>query len=213
MWSTGLIWKIKFKYEINNNLCILLHNFLTNRSFKVSINKSFSSQYYISDGVPQGAILSPSLFNLYIADLPQRFSNNSKLIQYADDTIIYSSSKSIQNANNNINTALHDLSEYLKLWKIKINQEKCESIIFRNSSPRCGRNILAQERQLKVIIENTPIRKSNTITYLGIQLNNLFKHNAQIKNTIKKANAAKHLLYPILNINSKTNEKVKLTCY
>lgn len=213
VWSNGLIWKMKYKYEFSDGLCLIVRNFLKNRYFNVEINTTTSNTFPIAEGVPQGAILSPVLFNIFMSDIPQNFRENTKLIQYADDTIIYNTDQNIQVSNSRLNTDLKIVNEYFNRWKIKINVEKCEAIIFRNSSPTCGKNIRQIERGVKVVIDGISVAITKKIKYLGIVLTNLLKNNLQLKHAVKKANAAKSLLYPVLNAQNKLNQTIKLTCY
>lgn len=78
----GLIWKLKYKYNLTNPICILILNYLKNRKLKVQIGR-ISVEKNIDDGVPQGGILSPKLFNLliFIADIFHELQTDIKLIQ------------------------------------------------------------------------------------------------------------------------------------
>ena len=66
----------------------LISSFLTNRQLQVVLDGKSSQEYPVNAGVPQGSILCPSLFPLYINDLPDDFMHNIAI--YADDTILYS---------------------------------------------------------------------------------------------------------------------------
>ena len=74
-------------------------SYLTNRSFIVNVGKEFSSPSKLSCGVPQGLILGPLLFLLYVNDMPQAV--NSELLLYADDTCLIYMGKDIQKLKNN----------------------------------------------------------------------------------------------------------------
>ena len=74
-------------------------SYLTNRSFIVNVGKESSSPGKLSCGVPQGSILGPLLFLLYVNDMPH--SVNSELLLYADDTCLIYTGKDIQKLKNN----------------------------------------------------------------------------------------------------------------
>ena len=74
-------------------------SYLTNRSFIVNVGKEFSSPSKLSCGVPQGSILGPLLFLLYVNDMPQAV--NSELLLYVDDTCLIYMGKDIQKLKNN----------------------------------------------------------------------------------------------------------------
>src|ERR1700744_1001309 len=59
VWIKGLIWKMKFKFNIDDNLCFLLYNYLRDRRFKVTVNGKISSPFRMLEGTPQGSIISP----------------------------------------------------------------------------------------------------------------------------------------------------------
>lgn len=213
VWTNGLIWKMIFKFKIDDSLCLLTYNYLNNRQFYVMANNKSSSTFNIAAGVPQGAIISPNLYSIFTADIPLNQCSLIKTIQYADDTVIYMSSKSLTHANLELNNHLNMLNDYYKLWKIKLNIEKCETIIFRNPSPICGKNILAREKEIAIKIGNTKIKNTKKVKYLGIFMSNLLKNYIHVKHTLKKAYTAKHFLYPILNVDSGVSNKIKIMCY
>ena len=87
VWSDGLTFKLK-QNGISGNLLNLLSNFLRNRKQRVVLNGQTSSWADVNAGVPQGSILGPLLFLMYINDLANGLSSNTKL--FADDTSLFS---------------------------------------------------------------------------------------------------------------------------
>ena len=87
VWHDGLIFKLK-QNGISNNLFNLLSNFLINRKQRVVLNGQTFSWAVVNAGVPQGSILGPLLFLIYINDIGDGFSSNAKL--FADDTSLFS---------------------------------------------------------------------------------------------------------------------------
>jgi hypothetical protein len=69
-WHPGLLYKLS-KLLFSNNLIKLISSFLTQRKFRVSVEGEVSTLRYMQAGVPQGSVLSPTLYNLYINDTPQ----------------------------------------------------------------------------------------------------------------------------------------------
>ena len=87
MWHDGIIFKLT-QNDISGNLLNLLHHFLNKRKQRVVLNGQFSTWKNVSAGVPQGSILGPLLFLIYINDLTEGLSTNAKLFE--DDTSLIS---------------------------------------------------------------------------------------------------------------------------
>ena len=86
-WHAGLLHKLK-SYEISGQIFGLISSFLSNRRLQVILDEKSSQEYPVNAGVPQGSILRPTLFLLYINDLPNDLICNIAI--YADDTTLYS---------------------------------------------------------------------------------------------------------------------------
>nr|CAD2168006.1 unnamed protein product [Meloidogyne enterolobii] len=83
-----LLLKIK-ACGINGKLYDFIENFLTKRSFKVKIEKEFSESIQTKSGIPQGSVLGPLLFLIFINDLPNYLPSDVKIKIYADDVKLY----------------------------------------------------------------------------------------------------------------------------
>ena len=87
VWHAGLLYKLKY-YGISGQLFGLISSFLSNRQLRVVLNGESSQEYPVNAGVPQDTILGPTLFLLYINDLPDDVICDIAI--YADDTTLYS---------------------------------------------------------------------------------------------------------------------------
>ena len=87
VWHAGLLHKLK-SYGISGQIFGLIYSFLSNRRLRVVLDGKSSQEYPVNVGVPQGSILGPTLFLLYINDLPDDVICNIAI--YADDTTLYS---------------------------------------------------------------------------------------------------------------------------
>ena len=85
-------------------------------------------------GVPQGRILSPLLFNLYINELNKQIPADTKIIQYANDTIILTFKTDLNLATQNLEQSLRNISEYYEKRRLMLNHSKTEFITFSNKS-------------------------------------------------------------------------------
>ncbi|GFW84492.1 probable RNA-directed DNA polymerase from transposon X-element [Trichonephila clavipes] len=91
VWINGLTCKL-ISYNLPP-LIHLIHSYLTNRSFKIRINETLSNEHSVSAGCPQGSLLGPLLFNLYVNDIPDY--TLTKINLYADDTAIHATYKKL----------------------------------------------------------------------------------------------------------------------
>ena len=87
VWHAGLLHKL-MSYRISSQIFALIFSFLSNRQLQVVLDGKSSQEYSVNDGVPQGPILCPTLFLLYINDLLDDIICNITI--YADDTSLYS---------------------------------------------------------------------------------------------------------------------------
>ena len=106
-----------------------LTSYLTNRTQAVCIGDELSSPMPVLSGVPQGSILGPVLFTLYINDLPSciQFSN---IIMCADETVVYLSSPSTSEIELKLNLDLANLPQWLYYNKLVLNMKKTEFTMF-----------------------------------------------------------------------------------
>ena len=111
-------------YGIRSTAYNLLRSYLTNREQFVELNDTASKALSIITGVPQGSILGPLLFLIYINDFPLS-SNFFQFIMYADDTTLYSQFDNARIANHDIeleiNNELTNINDWLKIIKLALN--------------------------------------------------------------------------------------------
>ena len=107
VWHDGIIFKLE-QNGISGKLHKLLHDFLVNRKQRVVLNGQVSSWSNVKAGVPQGSILGPLLFLIYINDLPKSLSSNAKL--FAGDTSLFSVIHDISTTRNELNDDLVKIS-------------------------------------------------------------------------------------------------------
>ena len=122
-----LLEKLEY-YGIADNSLSLLHNYLTDRCQYVEYNGHRSNTLPISTGIPQGSVLGPLLFLIYINDLPM-VSDIFNMMMYADDTTIYCNID--QNVSDKvINMELSKVSQWLAANKFSLNVAKTKFMVF-----------------------------------------------------------------------------------
>ena len=99
----------------------ILKNYLQNRKQRVILNSQSSSWLDISDGVPQGSVLGPLLFLIYINDLPENLLSESKL--FVDGTSIFSTVFDIKNSSEDLNRDFLTINNCAFQWKMSFNPD------------------------------------------------------------------------------------------
>ena len=120
VWHKGLIYKLK-QNDISVNILNTIIDFLSFRKQRVVLNRQVSQWTNIEAGVPQGSILGPLLFLIYINDL----STNAKL--FADDTSIFSVVRDINTSAAHFNNDLRKISNWAFQWKMSFNPDRSSS--------------------------------------------------------------------------------------
>ena len=113
IWHAGLLHKLK-SYGISDQIFGLISSFLSNRRLRVVLDGKSSQEYPVNAGVPQGSILGPTLFLLYINNLPDDVICNIAI--YADDTTLYSQCDQASDLGSNLNWLLNLNLIYEILW-------------------------------------------------------------------------------------------------
>ena len=160
----GIHYKIQ-KLGLNHYLFIWIKQFLTNRKFLVSVNDSFSDEFPILNGVPQGSCLSPTLFALFFSDNAEVISKEVQKALFADDLCIWFSSASLKDIGKTLNRAINIISTYCKKWGLVINSSKTIHTVFTTASHRSN---YESKYGLKLILDGTLIPLEPYPTFLGI---------------------------------------------
>ena len=119
-WLKGLINKLR-QYVFTGNLLTILTDFLSNRKQRVASNGQHSSWADIKAGVPEGSILGPVLFLVYINDLTENLHSNPKL--FADDTSLFLSVTDEALSNSHLNDNLSEINDWVYKWKMSFDPD------------------------------------------------------------------------------------------
>ena len=137
-----------------------LKSYLSNRTRFVFIDNFCSSENLVKYGVPQGSVLGPLLFLLYINDLHFAIKS-SETYHFADDTHLLNFSNSVKSLCNRVNADLKILTSWLSANKISLNAKKTEFIVFRPQSKSLNCNPF-----LKLM--GNRIYPSQNVRYFGV---------------------------------------------
>ena len=160
VWHAGLLLKLK-SYGISGQIFGLISSFLSNRRLRVVLDGKSSQEYPVNVGIPQDSILGPTLFLLYINDLPDDVICDIAI--YADDTIIYSKCDRASDLWQQLELAselesdLRDMVDWGKKWLVDFNVGKTQLVSFDQSSNngsiyvKMGGSILEEKSSFKML--------------------------------------------------------------
>ena len=191
-----LLHKLK-SFGINGTLLTWIKDYLTNRFQRVIINGTESGWLPVTSGVPQGSILGPLLFLLYINDLPQALSPHTLCAIFADDTKIarkITNPHEAQILQNDIN-ALHTWST---TWGLRFNSSKCTIISTKRRN---------HPYRHPYTLNNALLPRVNNMLDLGITINTQLQWNTHITNITKKANQRLWLIKRTIGYNATKQAK------
>lgn len=211
IWIPGLVVKLlDLRFPIHQ--IILIYNMISNKSFMVFHQKYRSNKTFeIVNGLQQGTVNSPTLFNLFILDLLSRIEN---VIAFADDIVIYHADDTIDKINNNLQQSFNIVEQYSVDWNMRINTMKCETILFRPPVNKCNNNIKKNWKSfgIKSNYNNVDIPNKQVVKYLGINLDKFLYFNNHVNETIIKARNA-FFSYKSLFYSKYINPRVKIIMY
>ena len=172
----------------------LMKNYLNDRSFRIKYNNTLSENYKITRGVPQGSIISPILYSIYVNDFSIA---DTKIIQYADDSTIIVKYSNLQQLSQYLDEISKSLSNYILQKRLMINKEKTKIIIF-------GDNTLKNVKFLE-----TNIQISTSVNVLGIFIHCNRKFNFHVENKVMpNIRKVYPILYQLARISDKNTKKI-----
>lgn len=204
VWHDALLHKMMIN-NFSTHIVKLIQSYLSGRKFRVKVNHRTSSPRDIPAGVPQGGVLSPTLFNVFMFDTPTQ--EGCDIAQFADDVMYMCSNKRAASVTVNLERAGKQYSKYCKTWRLKLNPSKTEALF-------CTRRTSARGRPRRPIkIQNHNILWSDSVKYLGVTIDKRLTFKDHVSASITKVGRCIRSLYSILNRNSKLHTRNKLLLF
>ena len=191
VWHKGLIHKLK-QNGIGGPLLKILTDFLKSRKQRVVLNGQHSSWSDVLAGVPQGSILGPLLFLIFINDLSDGLQCNPK--PFADDNSLFATVHEISKATNDLNNDLTKITKWFFQWKMSFNPDiskQAHEVIFSH------KRSIASHPPLP--FNNVPVAQTNSQKHFGMQLGkklNFEEHINKVESKVNKTVTRKLSKYP-----------------
>lgn len=175
-----LIEKLKY-YGLSGTVLRWFESYLTGRRQRTRVNGVYSQERDVLTGVPQGSVLGPLLFILYLNDF-KYIQDCEFLSLFADDTLLAVSDLSLEGALGKMNVLLQHVSEYLNINKLHLNVQKTKAMIITTKYKYCQ----IDKESLNLKINNQSIEIVEEIKYLGFIVDNILSLKSQFTYVHKK---------------------------
>ena len=180
VWHEGLLYKLK-SMVISGELYNLLENYLSDRFQRVLLNGQASSWRPVLAGVPQGSILGPLLFLIYINDLPNELKSNAK--PFADDTSLFTIVKDKIESPNILSNDLSEISKWAYDWKMLFNPDPCkpaQEVVFSRKKKT--------QSHPAISLNNIHVERTSYQKHLGLLLDEKLNFKQHVDSAILKIN-------------------------
>ena len=167
-------------YGFDKSSLQFIYDYLKMRKQRTRINGEYSSWRSLKYGVPQGSILGPLLFIIFINDI-FLFTKDAKIASYADDNTAYVIEDKTYNLLKTLETESSVILKWFRVNEMKSNDDKCHLIV-------------ANKNDVFITLGDEKITSTNSVELLGINIDNGLKFNEHILNILKKGNQKLHAL-------------------
>lgn len=160
VWRKGLLLKI-LQMGVSGNMYWWIKHFLLDRTARVKLDGILSHRTTIREGVPQGGVISPTLFLIFINDLTACIPRHVSNTLHADDLAVWTSSEHTSTATYRLQETVNTISDWTETWGLTISKTKTCTMLFSLSTKK-------EEVHLK--LGDVPIPRDDTPTFLGVKL-------------------------------------------
>ena len=165
-------------YGVELPACKLLCSYLYNRHQRVKIGDGKSDWLNIEKGVPQGSILGPLLFNVFINDI-FFIDSDVTIYNYADDNCIAYAHNDINNIKNVLECDVEKLLDRFKDNSLEANPSKFQNMLLKNKN--------VNRDDFNIIVDNDTLILTDAMTVLGVDIDDKFNFNSHVSNMCNKA--------------------------
>jgi ribonuclease HI len=179
VWRTGLLHKL-LEMGLSVTMVKWVRAWLANRLATVMIDQEESQSVLMREGLPQGSVLSPLLFLVFINDVTARFPAEARVSIFADDMAAWARHKVVNEATSVVQQVCDCMREWSDEWHMTLNVGKCEVTLF---------TLDAAEARLKprVLLQGEEVRYEANPKFLGVVYDRLLNFNEHVRRNVAKA--------------------------
>lgn len=203
VWKEGLKVKLQ-KMQVCGKMYTWISHYLENRTARTKVQGQLSNKMVLEQGVPQGGVLSPTLFLAYINDISNSFPARVHTSSFADDLAIWTCEEHISVANNRIQQALSVLEEWSKTWLVNISEEKTTCTVFSLSN---------KKQPAKLVLNGKLLRREENPKYLGVTFDCRLTWRTQIEASRSRARQRMAIMKKLAGTTWGADEKVLKKLY
>ena len=210
VWKNGLKYKIK-KAGLSKQLENLLFSFLDDRTLRVYENGIWSESVTLEAGTPQGSILSPILYLIYMNDATDELdANQASASQYADDIGSWSTKTSVREAIQSIQESLNCLERWCHRWFVTLNPGKSQLVVFT----KCFRHKAEmEENTFSVRLFGQDVPLSSEAVFLGVTFDQRMTWEPQFRKLATRAYKRLNLIRRIRSLAKEPNPNILAQLY
>jgi hypothetical protein len=169
-----------------------IKSYLHNRRSRVTVDGYKSRKFLLRHGVPQGGVISPTLFLVFINDIIQELPPGVKAALYADDLVVWCTAEYTAIARKLLQSAADKITAWANNWMVKINAQKSSTTLFTLSN---------KDKIGKIKLGDTYIKGDNEPTYLGITLDRRSTWKSHIDKAVAKSRRKLNILRKLAGTN------------
>ena len=203
VWTDGLLVKL-LRAGVNSRMYSWIRTFLFNRRARVALDQTHSKKILLRHGVPQGGVISPTLFLLFINDLVEELPRGVKAALYADDLVMWCKEEYSTTATYRMQQAADKLNAWAEDWCVSISKEKSSTTLFTKSTVQKAGTIR---------LGDTTLKEEKVVTYLGVTFDKRQTWNPHIEKAVGKARRRLAILRKLAGTTWGANEKILKTVY
>lgn len=210
-WRSAAVYKCA-KIGITGKNLKFIDNFLKDRHFKVRVGSEKSSSRLLENGIPQGAIISPLIFNIMVNDMSTSIEDpNTKISQFADDTAVWYTGDDFRIYEFRFQDDLDNLNEWYKYWGFKINVNKTVLVRFKKRLKNGPKR--KKLSFFEPLFNNIKIETKESTRFLGIEMDHELNYSRHLCNVNTSAKLNINILKAMGGKRWGASQKIQILFY